>query len=127
MRVFVLEDNQERYNWFSKYLTDEKEDFTIVKTAKEAKDILSKEKFDMLLLDHDLGDRVFVDIEDENTGTQVVRHIIKNKLQEGSQILVHSQNPASFDSMVAPLKKNGYDVVFKPFSLLYAEIERQYE
>lgn len=127
MRVFVLEDNQGRCDWFAKYLTEDEEEFTIVKTAKEAKDVLSKEKFDFLFLDHDLGDKVFVDIEDENTGTQVVRHMIKNKLQQDAEIIVHSQNPASFDSMIVPLQKNGYDVVFRPFSLLYAEIERQYE
>jgi len=127
MRVFVLEDNQERCNWFTKYLTEENFEFTIVKTAWEAKDILSKESFDRLYLDHDLGNKIYVDPEAEETGTQVVRHIIENSLQEEAIIYIHSLNPIAFDTMVVPLNKANYHVVYKPFSALYQEIERQYE
>ncbi len=121
MKVFVLEDHEERCKWFKEQLTGQDIEFTIIKTAKEAKDILSKEKFDRLYLDHDLGGKIFVDPEEEETGTQVVVHIIENKLQKDAVIYIHSLNPISFDTMVVPLNKAKYHAVYKPFSILYGQ------
>ena len=54
-----------------------------------------KEKFDIIFLDHDLGNEVYVNSNREDTGSEVARWINKNmdKLY-GAFVITHTFNPA---------------------------------
>ena len=122
MNIFILEDNEQRIGWFKEQLAEE--DITIVKTASLAKETLKENTFDRLYLDHDLGNNIGVNPDDAETGTAIVRYIIKNNLQRNAIVYVHSLNPISFDTMVFPLNKAGYRTVYKPFSIMYEQCKK---
>lgn len=121
MRIFVLEDNKERCKWFREQLQAKSTELVITHTAKEGKEILSKTEFDRLYLDHDLGGRTFISFTDKETGSEIVRYIIEKGIQKEAIIFVHSLNPASYDSMVVPLNKANYHVVYRPFSVMHGQ------
>lgn len=88
-KVLILEDNDDRIKIFKRLFLNA----DIVKTAKEAIDLVAKNKYDIIFLDHDLGGEVYVDSEHENTGYQVAKFIMyednPNKITE---VIVHSMN-----------------------------------
>jgi ActR/RegA family two-component response regulator len=87
---------------------------TIVETAQECIKELKKGDLDFLSADHDLGDTVFQNPADENSGSAVVRWIEENKPNIG-QIIIHSYNASAAQAMRAALIRSGYDVVYLPF------------
>ena len=89
--------------------------------VNNAKDILKNDTFDMLMLDHDLGGEELVDSCKENTGYQLVKYIINNKLQKNAEFIIHSQNPVGSVLMNNTLKDNGYRCSITPFTLIYSK------
>jgi hypothetical protein len=85
MRIFILEDNQERIDEFIKRFDEVKNindffdiELDIAKSAKSALKMLNKalkenKKYDLMFLDHDLGKEVYVDSSDKNTGYFVIK------------------------------------------------------
>lgn len=106
MRIFILEDDHERIELFRKFLFDQ--DLTIAEDAIDAIAILSNNKFDLLMLDHDLGNRQMVSSDDKNTGSEVVRWIVQSGMKCPTTI-IHSYNPDGAESMFNALKKHGVD------------------
>jgi CheY-like chemotaxis protein len=105
MKIFVVEDNKERngvfWNTLPKIFADCH--LVIAEDAKEAKEILSKDKqWDIILLDHDLGGRVFVDSNDDNTGYQVAKFIVENKISYQLAI-AHTMNRVGSDNIISVL------------------------
>jgi len=88
MRILVVEDNPERNKWFKSIFP--MADFAI--DAETGVKCVTENVYDSIFLDHDLGDRVFVDSEDMNTGFQVAKKI-KETENMNAQIIVHSLNP----------------------------------
>jgi len=78
------------------------------RTAEEAITLLKEQThFDMIFLDHDLGDRVFVSDDDENTGSEVVRFLMKNANEyNNTRFIIHSFNPIGAESMFNNIKQN---------------------
>ena len=108
-KIFILEDMDMRISFFKKILSDY--NLTIVKTAKEAIEILSKNlDFDILFLDHDLGDRIFVNTKDENTGSTVATFLSDKEVK--GRIIIHSYNPVGAKHMLGLLPK----AIYIPFS-----------
>ena len=120
MRIFVLEDNENRIKFFAKFLRNH--DAVIADNVEDAKKILGYKYFDMLFLDHDLGGEVLVDSSQENTGYQLVKYIVNKKLQKDSIFVLHSQNPVGAINMLELLKNNKYRVLMKPFTYIYNEV-----
>jgi CheY-like chemotaxis protein len=91
MKIFILEDSQERRKVFHKMLspTHDLSFFGHVEDAKIA--LRTGGPFDILFLDHDLDNRVFVDSEEENTGYQLAKYIAENNVH--GKIIIHSMNP----------------------------------
>jgi CheY-like chemotaxis protein len=123
MKVFVLEDDFERIeiikNNFSKFA-----DFTFAIDIWEAKEKFDFNiKYDLIMLDHDLGNRVYVDPEEENTGSEFCRWIITKK-PELPQIIIHSHNHGASEIMSGYLTKNGYKAIRIPFGNLVAMRDR---
>lgn len=83
-----------------------------VKFVEEATDILSKEKFDVICLDHDMDDppfRLWLP-----NGTDLAKYIVENKI-ECRTILLHSLNEEGRARMLDILTKAGYHVVDCPW------------
>jgi hypothetical protein len=86
-RVFVLDDTEDRLNWFRERLPQAR----TAKTAYEAIEILAAEPFDVVFLDHDLG---FLDAADprrqHGNGKEVARFLAIRKFP--GRIVIHSRN-----------------------------------
>jgi len=102
MKILILEDDQERIKCFRDRFSEIKKDdlslITYIENAQICIDMLSRNKFDFLFLDHDLDGRVYVSTDEENTGSEVARWIERNsdKLVSESgkktRIIIHSYN-----------------------------------
>ena len=104
MKVFVLEDDPNRVEWMKKNFSSKLE-WDLTDQADEAVAILKKEKYDLILLDHDLGGEQMVDRSVYNTGYTVANksHETKNK---DTIVIVHSYNPAGAKNMMDVMKDN---------------------
>ena len=121
MKIFILEDDPNRVDQFFKKLSFG-HNLTVVDNVREAKAILSKTPFDIFLLDHDLGGRVYVDSKEENTGYQLARWIVEQNISP-KQIYIHSMNPTGAQNMLHELQKlKDVEVQHVPFGLFITQI-----
>jgi CheY-like chemotaxis protein len=111
MKIFVLEDNEERNVSFRKWLAGH--DVTYVEDAWTAHPILKNKKFDLIFLDHDLGNRSNVNSDDPNTGYAVAKEI-KNGVNKDTQVIVHSMNPNGAINILRVLKSSN-NAFHRPF------------
>lgn len=83
---------------------------TIVHTVNEAKQALDSDVFDLISLDHDLGEKQMC-ASDADSGYEVARHLCNiansNKL---AVVLIHSMNPAGSENMYTLLSRHGISV-----------------
>lgn len=116
MKIFILEDNQDRMDFFLDLYRKEK----IVCTAfvNSAKLWLEDYEYDVLFLDHDLNEHNLEAITQKETGYDFVKYMVEKGLQKQAVIYVHSMNPAGAQSMVNLLQSNGYQAMWLPFHLL---------
>jgi len=94
MFVFILDDNIERQlalvQWVRMH--DAETEFVIADSIDSAREwFRSYRYFDLMLLDHDLGGRVFVDSNEENTGYQVAKEIVKQGIYY-KKAIIHTLN-----------------------------------
>lgn len=125
MRILIVEDSEDRINWF-RYMTigiitD------IVKTAKEALELLAVNEYTQIFLDHDLADKHYVavfegvdlDKYDEETGFAVAKFLADNPDKSpDAEIVVHSLNEYASGRMMGELNKTGRKPVRMPFNQL---------
>jgi CheY-like chemotaxis protein len=100
MNIFILEDDPIRIEKFESMLSKHK--LTITTSAAEAIKLINANKYDYLLLDHDLGGKQMVDSRDENTGYAVAK-AIKNSPNADTKAIIHSFNPIGAGNMKAIL------------------------
>ena len=119
MKILIVEDTQYRIDWFSAHFSGPWMDncLTVCTDAAGAINQLSEHVFDLVLLDHDLSGRMWVPPEDPDTGSEVVRYLVKNK-QPIPLIIVHSHNEPRALEMTAALMNAGYAVCRTPFKHL---------
>ena len=79
------------------------------------------EGWDVVLLDHDLGGQAFVDPQEEDTGSGVVRWVVANRPAVG-RFVVHSLNEEAGRRMVADLRAAGYAAEYVPGAWMTADI-----
>ncbi len=129
LRIMILEDDYNRINSFKTILELQVQDVSYHLTAHDFIKTLSKEEHvDLLMLDHDLGNRVYVELQDKNTGSEVVRYIVTNKNDEKfktMKIIVHSYNTVAAKNMVDILRHNKFDVLYAP-SVWEKEVFRKF-
>lgn len=84
--------------------------------------------YDRVYLDHDLGQRQFVDSADEETGAAFVRWMPKATDLDQPLIVVHSYNPDGAREMVRTLRDKGYmRVIIWPFCQSILDLLQQQE
>ena len=124
MKVFILEDDENRIDEFCKWFAAD--ELVVTDTAVEAREVLSSEQFDLILLDHDLGGEQMVDpSETENTGTTVVSSCREWKSLKGTPVIVHSCNPSGAKRMAESLQDAEFSNVSRiPFPLLVRAVRK---
>lgn len=117
MRILFLDDDGERYKTILRargYNTQ----IDWVETAQACIDALeSGTEYHQIWLDHDLGGEQYVSETNKNTGSEIVRHILREELPIKCDIIVHSMNTVAAQNMVAQLQKAGYSALHMPFNL----------
>ncbi len=101
MKILILEDSGERIRLFKAYL--EKHDLHFFDNVQDAVEgIRNLGPFDVLFLDHDLDNRIYVDSDEPNTGYQLAKWIAENDVQF-KKIILHTHNPAGARKMKSVL------------------------
>ncbi len=97
MRIFVLEDDQNRVKRFKRELVGHNVDYAT--TMVDGTRFVSKKDYDLIFLDHDLGGLEMVDPESpEGTGYHVALEISFSKNRE-TPCVIHSCNPCGAGMM----------------------------
>jgi CheY-like chemotaxis protein len=118
--VFILEDNEDRMKLFRRVLPADEFQITHAVSAEEAYSLLkTRESWDTILLDHDLGGLTYVSSNDRNTGYRVANWIRRNKIKY-NQLVFHTQNPVGADNMSSALP----DGIKIPFPELFEVLLR---
>lgn len=124
MNVLFLDDNPARWRWAEKNL-GAGNTLRLAENAAEAVAWLgatdaagfADPPFDIVYLDHDLGDDVYQNSADENCGMEVVRWVEEHKPKVG-RFVVHSMNHPAACEMMQRLVDAGYAVDYCPFMAL---------
>lgn len=106
MQILVLEDSAERQKVFRKFLCVSNH-VAIVSSVDIAKALVKNAKknndqFDIIFIDHDLDDRVYVDSEEENTGYQFAKWLAEQNIE--AKFITHSLNPVGAKNICGVLK-----------------------
>jgi hypothetical protein len=99
-----------------------------VQTVPECVEKLA-EAWDEVHLDHDLGGEIFVDIDREDCGMEVVRWLARETRPHlgRARFVVHSHNMVAAWMMVMEIRALGYRVEARPFGLDPPEVEPEPE
>jgi len=115
MKIFILEDNPGRIAWFKKHFGQ-----TNIETTSrifKAIEILKAKKFDLILLDRDVGHPRW-------SGDDLAFAMWQEKIAVDAPIIVHSMNVQQRQIMMthlAHLHKNTIQISFKELKLLSPE------
>jgi hypothetical protein len=116
MKILILEDNPTRQEKFKTLFKNQ--DYLIVDNILDAMRACKCNDFKVMLLDHDLGNQIWVDSNEANTGYSFVKWLIGNQLQKDSLIYIHSMNPIGANLMLNLLLDNGYGGIWIPYHQL---------
>lgn len=128
IRVFLLDDDERRHQWFT---TRFKGDFLdIADNVVQAQEMLSAKSYDAIFLDHDLHPEHYHSdaTDDERTGYAIAIWLSTNPdKQPASTILVHTRNADGAMRMVEELRRSGRSAEYVPFPLLAERIKRYWQ
>lgn len=124
IRIFLLEDDERRCEWFAKRFKGDQMD--IVCDIAEAKELLKTKTYDSIFLDHDLRPEHYGSTtnDDEYTGYAIASFLASNpELQRAATIMVHSFNADGAMRMVEELRRSGRQAEYVPFHFLEDRIK----
>ncbi len=107
MKILFLDDSQTRHDEFARIYSGH--EIVHAYSARQVLEALSREPFDLVSLDHDLGDRDVV-----GDGLGVSAWIAQFEWPD-TEFVVHSVNPVGGRAMVQTLERAGLRVRFAPF------------
>jgi hypothetical protein len=119
IRIFLLEDDERRCDWFNKRFKGDEID--IACEVEEAKELLSTRTYDSIFLDHDLMPEHYGSDtpDDERTGYAIASFLAERpELQRAATIMVHSFNADGALRMVETLRRAGRQADYIPFHML---------
>ncbi len=124
IRVFLLDDDTRRHDWFSERF---KGDFvSITDNVEEARQLLSASSYDAVFLDHDLLPEHYNSsiTDDDRTGYAIAAWLAANpQFQRAATILVHTRNADGAVRMVEELRRAGRTAAYVPFPFLGEKIK----
>jgi CheY-like chemotaxis protein len=125
VRVFLLDDDALRHEWFARQL---KGDFLdIAADAPRAIEMLASNYYDLIFLDHDLLPEHYYaeEFDDERSGYAVARWLAERPDRLAtSDIVVHTRNADGALRMVELLRRVGRQAEHIPFHLLAPKIKQ---
>ena len=115
LKIFILEDNEDRIQWFKK--TFKKCKLYITKDINKALSMLLSNNFDAIFLDHDLDE-----FDVSKTGRELTRQMKKKKIAPLTPVILHTKNPLGRRKMARHLLK------YKPKQyihyVIYSELKK---
>ena len=124
IRIFLLEDDQRRCEWFAKRFKGDHLD--IAGDVVQAKELLQASSYDSIFLDHDLMPEHYgaTETDDERTGYAIASFLATHpELQRSATIMVHSFNADGAMRMVEELRGAGRQAEYIPFHFLEERIK----
>ena len=128
MRIFVLDDNEERLKWFDRRFPFDQVDTAMDPTT--AIKMLHEHSYDAVFLDHDLLPEHYGadEWDDETTGYAVAQALAEEaKRQRSATIIVHSMNADGALRMVQRLHGAGYATDYIPFPMLEHRLRKYWQ
>jgi hypothetical protein len=82
------------------------------------------ESWDEVHLDHDLGGKTFVDMNEQDCGMEVIRWLCKEPRDHLRQVrfFIHTHNSIAGLFMVLQMRSSGYNAEFRPFGIDLARL-----
>jgi hypothetical protein len=124
IRIFLLEDDERRCQWFAKRFKGDQLD--IAYDVSEAKELLQAKTYDSIFLDHDLMPEHYgaTEADDAHTGYAIASFLATHpELQRAATIMVHSFNADGAMRMVEELRRGGRQAEYIPFHFLEERIK----
>ena len=128
MRIFVLDDDQDRLDWFARRFPHDRVD--IAQDVPTALEMLHEHSYDVVFLDHDLLPEHYgaEESDDERTGYAVAHALAQEaKRQRSASIIVHSLNSDGALRMVEILHGAGYATDYIPFPMLEHRLRKRWQ
>jgi hypothetical protein len=128
IRVFLLDDDTRRHEWFAKRFEGDYLD--VAEDVASAQEMLKANLYDAIFLDHDLlpehyGSETF---DDEKTGYAIALWLASQpEVQRASTILVHTRNADGAIRMVEELRRAGRQAEYVPFPMLAQKIKNYWQ
>jgi CheY-like chemotaxis protein len=125
VRVFLLDDDTLRHDWFAKQFKGDHLDLTV--EPARAIELLSSNYYDLIFLDHDLLPEHYHSdtFDDERSGYAVARWLASRPdRQSASTIVVHTRNADGALRMVKLLRGAGRQAEHIPFNTLDQKIKQ---
>ncbi len=125
LRVFLLDDDTLRHEWFSKQFKGDRLDLTV--EPARAIELLSSNYYDLVFLDHDLLPEHYHSdtFDDDRSGYAVARWLASRPdRQAASTIVVHTRNADGALRMVKLLRGVGRQAEHIPFNTLAQKIKQ---
>ncbi|HEX5705953.1 MAG TPA: cyclic-phosphate processing receiver domain-containing protein [Pyrinomonadaceae bacterium] len=124
LRVFLLDDDAHRHDWFARRFRGDRLD--VAAEPRRAIELLSENSYDAIFLDHDLLPEHYDSDErdDERTGYAVANWLAERpERQSASHIIVHTRNADGALRMVELLRRTGRYAEHVPFQMLPQKIK----
>jgi CheY-like chemotaxis protein len=125
LRVFLLDDDVLRHEWFAKRFDGEKLD--VAADPARAIELLSSNHYDLIFLDHDLlPEHYYAEgFDDERTGYAVARWLSERPERSSTaQVIAHTRNADGALRMVELLRRVGRPAEHVPFQMLAPKIKQ---
>jgi hypothetical protein len=127
--VFLLDDDERRHRWFERRFNGD--DLSIAENVEDAKNILEKEAFDAIFLDHDLLPLHYESNDHDDfarTGYAIAEWLNERPdLQRAATIIVHTRNADAAIPMVQKLRESGRNVEYCAFPMLDLKIRNYWK
>lgn len=127
--VFLLDDDERRHRWFERRFNGD--DLSIAENVEDAKNILEKEAFDAIFLDHDLLPHHYESNDHDDfarTGYAIAEWLNERPdLQRAATIIVHTRNADAAIPMVQKLRESGRNVEYCAFPMLDLKIRNYWK
>jgi len=125
VRVFLLDDDVLRHEWFARQFKGDSVD--VAADPARAIELLSSNYYDVIFLDHDLlPEHYFAEeFDDERSGYAVARWLAERPGRlAASRIIVHTRNADGALRMVELLRRVGRQAEHVPFQMLAPKIKQ---
>jgi CheY-like chemotaxis protein len=125
LRVFLLDDDTLRHEWFARQFKGERLD--VAEDPARSIELLSANHYDLIFLDHDLLPEHYYakEFDDERSGYAVARWLAETPARlAAATIIVHTRNADGALRMVELLRRTGRPAEHVPFHMLAPKIKQ---